>query len=117
MLLSLLPSLFSRLDNGISLGDSITDFLQGLFLIFDFDAGFSVKEDTWNTGVVVLTACWLPGLVAVPHFLSYYRLLENLVIPPFLNILFYRNEYFGLHNTPEKNNQKVTIRLNKVLLH
>ena len=60
-------------DIGTCLGDGITDFLQGFFLMFDFYTGFSVKEDTWNIGVIVIVGCWLPGLVAVLHILAHYR--------------------------------------------
>ena len=60
-------------DIWVSLGDAITDFLQGLYLMFDFYAGFSVKEETWGIGVIVIAACWVPGLVAVLHILAHYR--------------------------------------------
>jgi hypothetical protein len=60
-------------DIWISLGDAITDFLQGLFPMFDFYAGFSVKNDTWEYGVIVIATCWVPGLVAVVHILAYHR--------------------------------------------
>ena len=66
-------------DIWVSLGDAITDFLQGLFLMFDFYAGFSIKEDTWDIGVIVIVACWVPGLVAVLHILAYYRYVWALV--------------------------------------
>jgi len=68
-----------------SLGDAITDFLQGLFLMFDFYDGFSVKNDTFGYGVIVILACWVPGVVAVVHILAYYR-----------------NEYFGLSKDLDK---------------
>jgi hypothetical protein len=61
-----------------SLGDAITDFLQGFFLIFDFHTG-EWKDDTYQYGIIVLIACWVPGIVAVIHILAHYR-----------------NEYFGL---------------------
>eukprot|EP00092_Neocalanus_flemingeri_P020996 GFUD01022750.1.p1 GENE.GFUD01022750.1~~GFUD01022750.1.p1 ORF type:complete len:1002 (-),score=189.68 GFUD01022750.1:50-3055(-) len=75
-------------DIWISAGDAITDFLQGLFLMFDFYDGFKVK-DTWEIGVVVLAACWVPGLVAVLHIVAHYR-----------------NEYFGLSKTLDKDFRK-----------
>ena len=60
-------------DIWFSLGDAITDFLQGLYLMFDFYDGFSVKNDTWGYGLVVIVACWVPGVVAVMHILAYHR--------------------------------------------
>ena len=56
-----------------SLGDAITDFLQGLYLMFDFYDGFAWKYDTYEYGVIVLIACWVPGIVAVIHIMAYYR--------------------------------------------
>ena len=61
------------LDIWFSLGDAITDFLQGLYLMFDFYDGFSVKNDTWGYGLIVIVACWVPGVVAVMHILAYHR--------------------------------------------
>ena len=75
-------------DIWVSLGDAITDFLQGLFLMFDFYDGFTVKDDTWGIGVIVIAACWVPGIVAVVHILAYYRFIDNLklffLLTPFL---------------------------------
>ena len=65
-------------DIWVSLGDAITDFLQGLFLMFDFYDGFTVKDDTWGIGVIVIAACWVPGIVAIVHILAYYRFIDNL---------------------------------------
>ena len=65
-------------DIWVSLGDAITDFLQGLFLMFDFYDGFTVKGDTWGIGVIVIAACWVPGIVAIVHILAYYRFIDNL---------------------------------------
>ena len=56
-----------------SLGDAITDFLQGLYLMFDFYNGFAWKADTASYGIIVLLACWVPGIVAVIHILAHYR--------------------------------------------
>ena len=56
-----------------SLGDAVTDFLQGFFLMFDFQNDFAWKEDTYQYGIIVLIACWVPGIVAVIHMLAYYR--------------------------------------------
>ena len=60
-------------DIWISLGDAITDFLQGLSLMFDFYNCFAPRKETWGIGLIVLAACWIPGLVAVLHILAHYR--------------------------------------------
>ena len=56
-----------------SLGDAITDFLQGFYLMFDFNNSFEWKSDTYHYGIIVLIACWVPGIVAVIHIMAFYR--------------------------------------------
>ena len=58
-------------DIAVSLGDAITDILQGVNLIVK-RGGWDVNE-TWLYGVGVLIVCWVPGLVCVLHILSHYR--------------------------------------------
>ena len=65
-------------DIGISLGDAVTDILQGVYLMVDFSE-WEWKDLTYKYGVGVLVVCWVPGLVAVIHIMSHYR-----------------HEYFGL---------------------
>ena len=82
-------------DIGVSLGDMVTDFLQGFNLIFDFKKKwapsnstlcqavggdevickwrFELKDTVKWYGVTVLVICWIPGLVAVIHMLAHYR--------------------------------------------
>ena len=60
-------------DIWITLGNSITDFLLGLFLMFDFQDGFAAKEGSLFYGELVLIACWVPCLVALLHMLAHYR--------------------------------------------
>ena len=52
------------LDIGISLGDVVTDILQGLSLIFDENWKIS---PTGDYGMIVLLTCWLPGPVMLLH--------------------------------------------------
>ena len=52
-------------DIGISLGDMVTDLLQGLSLVFDQD--WNVQWNTYHYGLGVLGVMWLPGLVALLH--------------------------------------------------
>ena len=52
-------------DIGISVGDVITDLLQGLSLVFDAD--WNVQWSTYHYGVGVLSIMWLPGLVVLLH--------------------------------------------------
>merc|ERR1711970_51142 len=72
-----------------SLGDAITDFLQGFYLMFDFNDKFAWKGDTYHYGIIVLIACWVPGIVAVIHIMA-----------------FYRNEFFGLSKDLSKDFRK-----------
>ena len=53
------------IDIGISVGDVITDLLQGLSLVFD--AEWNVQWSTYHYGVGVLSIIWLPGLVVLLH--------------------------------------------------
>ena len=52
-------------DIGISVGDVVTDLLQGLSLVFDGD--WNVQWSTYHYGMVVLGVMWLPGLVFLLH--------------------------------------------------
>ena len=47
-------------DIGISVGDMVTDLLQGLSLVFDGD--WNVQWHTAHYGLAVLGVMWLPGL-------------------------------------------------------
>ena len=89
-------------DIGVSLGDMVTDFLQGFNLIFDFKQKWQPSNSTlcqavggdevpckWQLelkktvlgyGVTVLVICWIPGLVAVIHMLAHYRWVLDLDI-------------------------------------
>ena len=63
-------------DIGSSLGDTVTDFLQGFNLIFDVYANEWWKFRSRNYqvyGVIVLLINWIPGIVAVIHIISHYR--------------------------------------------
>ena len=61
-------------DIGTSLGDTVTDFLQGIYLIYDwFRPGWVIREDTQYYGIIVLLINWIPGIVAVIHIISHYR--------------------------------------------
>ena len=61
-------------DITISLGDAVTDILQGIYLVYWYDEGgnWELKE-TWRYGLGVLVVCWLPGLVCVIHILAHHR--------------------------------------------
>ena len=52
------------LDIGISLGDVVTDLLQGISLIFESDWSLAA---TSNYGILVLVTCWLPGPLTLVH--------------------------------------------------
>ena len=88
-------------DIGVSLGDMVTDFLQGFNLIFDFKQKWQpsnstlcqaaggagpckwqveLQETVWKYGVTVLIICWIPGLVAVIHMLAHYRWVLDMLI-------------------------------------
>ena len=80
-------------DVGISLGDVVTDLLQGLSLIFDEDWNISSSS---NYGVLVLVTCWLPGPVTLLHFCStrYHTVVKHqhslhLMISCLLLLLFF----------------------------
>ena len=62
-------------DLAVSLGDAVTDILQGVYLIIwhDEEGVWRLKTDTWHYGLWVLVVCWVPGLVCVIHILSHYR--------------------------------------------
>ena len=90
-------------DIGISLGDSITDFLQGFNLILDF-SGRSIRWATLPYGLAILLASWLPLPITLLHLgfseedgiQSYCRSLSSLLVLflaalffPFLPTIFY----------------------------
>ena len=58
------------LDIGISLGDVVTDLVQGLSLVFDANWNYS---STAHYGVLVLVTCWLPGPLTLLHFCLHHR--------------------------------------------
>ena len=58
------------LDIGISLGDVVTDLVQGLSLVFDANWNCS---STAHYGVLVLVTCWLPGPLTLLHFCLHHR--------------------------------------------
>ena len=78
-------------DIAISFGDAVTDIAQGIYLMFDF-SDLTVKDLTFNYGVIVLVVCWLPGLVAIIHIMSHYR-----------------HEYFGLSDCVDDEVKKAKI--------
>ena len=66
------------IDIGISVGDVITDLLQGLSLVFD--AEWNVQWNTYHYGLAVLGVMWIPGLVVLLHQASgaaNYRILPR----------------------------------------
>ena len=70
-------------DIAVSLGDAITDILQGVHLIIKRkdDGGWGLNEH-WQYGVGVLIVCWVPGLVCVLHILSHYRSVSPDIATP-----------------------------------
>ena len=50
-------------DVGISLGDVVTDLLQGLNLVFDGD--WNIQWTTYQYGLGILATMWMPGLVVL----------------------------------------------------
>ena len=58
------------IDIGISLGDVVTDFVQGLSLVFDAD--WSIAP-TAHYGLLVLVTCWLPGPLTLLHLCLHHR--------------------------------------------
>ena len=81
------------LDIGISLGDVVTDLLQGLSLILEPDWSLAPTADY---GVLVLLTCWLPGPLTILHLCLHhrslawlpYRGLPGLLLLPLLLLLF-----------------------------
>ena len=59
-------------DIGISLGDVVTDLVQGLSLIFESDWDLA---PTAHYGVLVLLTCWLPGPLTILHLSLHHRSL------------------------------------------
>ena len=59
----------------ISIGDAVTDILQGVYLLgwFDENSQWRAKPETMNYGVLSLVICWVPGIICVLHILSHYR--------------------------------------------
>ena len=58
------------IDIGISLGDVVTDVVQGMSLIFEANWGIA---STSNYGVLVLLTCWLPGPLTLLHLCLHHR--------------------------------------------
>ena len=81
------------LDIGISLGDVVTDLLQGLSLILEPDWSLA---PTYDYGLLVVVTCWLPGPLTILHLclqhrgLAWlpYRGLPGLLLLPLLLLLF-----------------------------
>ena len=57
----------------ITLGDTVMNFLQALFLMVDFNTGFGAKLDTWAYGEAIIIACWVPALATVVHMIAHCR--------------------------------------------
>ena len=59
----------------ISIGNPVTDILQGVYLIYwhNDEGQWALKTETWHYGLWVLIVCWVPGLVCVVHILAHYR--------------------------------------------
>ena len=64
------------LDIFISVGDIVTDILQSVNLIWSSD--WSLQHSTLVYGVAVLVFMWLPGIVAVLHFVTHTQVFHNL---------------------------------------
>ena len=58
------------IDIGISLGDVVTDLVQGLSLIFDSDWNLS---PTTNYGILVILTCWIPAPLTLLHLCLHHR--------------------------------------------
>ena len=58
------------IDIGISLGDVVTDFVQGLSLIFESDWSLA---PTANYGILVISTCWIPGPLTLLHLCLHHR--------------------------------------------
>ena len=54
------------LDIGISLGDTVTDMIQGFSLIID-DGSLSFRISTMRYGIAIILASWLPVMIAIIH--------------------------------------------------
>ena len=68
LMLPLVKLLFLKIllvDIGISVGDVVTDLLQGLSLVFDGD--WNVQWSTYQYGLAVLGVMWIPGMVVLFH--------------------------------------------------
>ena len=91
-------------DIGISLGDTVTDFLQGFSLILDLSSPASLHWPTLPYGLALLLASWLPLPITLLHLgfseehgiQSYCRSLPSLLLLllaallfPFLPTLYY----------------------------
>ena len=63
------------LDIIVSLGDAVTDILQGIHLIYwpGQHSGEWELKTTWKYGLSVLGVCWVPGVVCVLHILAHFR--------------------------------------------
>ena len=64
------------LDIFISVGDIVTDILQSMNLIWSSD--LSLQHSTLVYGVAVLVFMWLPGIVAVLHFVTHTRYFHSM---------------------------------------
>ena len=72
-------------DIGLSLGDVVTDMVQGLSLIFEAD--WSVSTTRTNYGILVLATCWIPGPLVLLHLCLHNKGLKWLpygVVPSVL---------------------------------
>ena len=113
------------LDIGISLGDTVTDLLQGFNLILDFPTS-TVRWSSLPYGLAILLASWLPLPIAVLHLgfseelglLNYLRSLPSLlllilagILFPFLPTFFYLLLLVSPRGSPsQKEEYKVTER-------
>ena len=82
-------------DIGISLGDTVTDFLQGFNLIFNFSTA-SLRWSSLPYGVTIILCSWLPLPISLLHLgfsedinvLSYFRSVTSLLLLLLASILF-----------------------------
>ena len=79
------------IDIGISFGDLVTDFAQGLNLIFD--SNWNILWSTAHYGLLVLAIIWLPSIPMILHILltrktKYFSEGEQLSASVFLAVLF-----------------------------
>ena len=61
------------IDIGLSLGDVVTDIVQGLSLIYDADWAIS---STASYGILVLVTCWIPGPLVLLHLCLHHKGLK-----------------------------------------